>query len=75
MKKVVMIAMAAVLLAGCSVKERAQSGFDVVPLNAFNTSASHPNQRIYQEQGVDLRQYNQVLLDPIQFIRQEKGKW
>lgn len=75
MKKVVMMVMAAVLLAGCSVKERAQSGFDVVPLNAFNTSASHPHQRIYQEQGVDLRQYNQVLLDPIQFIRQEKGKW
>ncbi|MGL4898813.1 MAG: DUF3313 domain-containing protein, partial [Shewanella sp.] len=60
MKKVVMIAMAAVLLAGCSVKERALSGFAVVPLSAFNTSASHPHQRIYQEQGVDLRQYKQV---------------
>ncbi|WP_315636298.1 DUF3313 family protein, partial [Escherichia coli] len=25
--------------------------------------------------GVDLRQYHQVLLDPLQFIRQENGQW
>lgn len=75
MKKVVMVAMAAVLLGGCSVKERAMSGFQVVPFDAFKTSVSNPNQRIYKEQDVDLRQYNQVILDPLQFIRQENGKW
>ncbi|MDI5832415.1 DUF3313 domain-containing protein [Shewanella xiamenensis] len=77
MKKVVMIAMATVLLGmgGCSVKERAMSGFQVVPFDAFKTSETNPNQRIYKEQGVDLRQYNQVLLDPLQFIRQENGQW
>ena len=48
MKKVVMIAMATVLLGmgGCSLKERAMSGVQVVPFDAFKTSETNPNQRI-----------------------------
>ncbi|HEH9401886.1 TPA: DUF3313 domain-containing protein [Aeromonas sobria] len=78
MKKVVMVAVAAALLGGCAVKNQVSyslQSLQTVPLSAFQPSESNPNQRVYKEPGVDLRQYNQVLLDPLQFIRQENGQW
>jgi len=78
MKKVVMVAVAAALLGGCAVKDQVSyslQSLQTVPLSAFQPSESNPNQRVYKEPGVDLRQYNEVLLDPLQFIRQENGQW
>ena len=78
MKKVVMVAVAAALLGGCAVKNQVSyslQSLQTVPLSAFQPSESNPNQRVYKEPGVDLRQYNEVLLDPLQFIRQENGQW
>jgi hypothetical protein len=78
MKKVVMVVVAAALLGGCAVKNQVSyslQSLQTVPLSAFQPSESNPNQRVYKEPGVDLRQYNQVLLDPLQFIRQENGQW
>ncbi|MGY3949615.1 DUF3313 domain-containing protein [Aeromonas allosaccharophila] len=78
MKKVVMVAVAAVLLGGCAVKNQVSyslQSLQTVPFSAFQPSESNPNQRVYKEPGTDLRQYNEVLLDPLQFIRQENGQW
>ena len=75
MKKVVMVAVAAALLGGCAVKNQVSHSLQAIPLTAFQQSESNPNQRVYKEPGVDLRQYNEVLLDPLQFIRQENGQW
>jgi hypothetical protein len=78
MKKVVMVAVAAALLGGCAVKNQVSyslQSLQTVPLSAFQPSESNPNQRVYKEPGVNLRQYNEVLLDPLQFIRQENGQW
>ena len=78
MKKVVMVAVAAVLLGGCAVKNQVSyslQSLQTVPFSAFQPSESNPNQRAYKEPGTDLRQYNEVLLDPLQFIRQENGQW
>ena len=71
MKRVLMMTMAAALLGGCAVKNQVTHSLQAIPLTAFQQSESNPNQRIYKEPGVDLRQYHQVLLDPLQFIRQE----
>jgi hypothetical protein len=78
MKKVVMVVVAAALLGGCAVKNQVSyslQSLQTVPLSAFQQSESNPNQRVYKKPGVDLRQYNEVLLDPLQFIRQENGQW
>lgn len=75
MKKAVIAGMVAILLSGCAVKNQVSHSLQAIPLTAFQQSESNPNQRIYKEPGVDLRQYNEVLLDPLQFIRQENGQW
>ncbi|MFQ2212657.1 DUF3313 domain-containing protein [Aeromonas caviae] len=75
MKRVLMMTMAAALLGGCAVKNQVTHSLQAIPLTAFQQSESNPNQRIYKEPGVDLRQYHEVLLDPLQFIRQENGQW
>lgn len=75
MKRVLMMTMAAALLGGCAVKNQVTHSLQAIPLTAFQQSESNPNQRIYKEPGVDLRQYHAVLLDPLQFIRQENGQW
>lgn len=75
MKRAVIAGMVAILLSGCAVKNQVSHSLQAIPLTAFQQSESNPNQRIYKEPGVDLRQYNEVLLDPLQFIRQENGQW
>lgn len=75
MKRAVIAGMVAILLSGCAVKNQVSHSLQAIPLTAFQQSESNPNQRIYKEPGVDLRQYQQVLLDPLQFIRQENGQW
>ncbi|HEH9406252.1 DUF3313 domain-containing protein [Aeromonas bestiarum] len=75
MKRAVIAGMVAILLGGCAVKNQVSQGLQAIPLAAFQPSESSPNQRVYKEPGVDLRQYHQVLLDPLQFIRQENGHW
>lgn len=75
MKRAVIAGMVAILLSGCAVKNQVSHSLQAIPLTAFQQSESNPNQRIYKELGVDLRQYNEVLLDPLQFIRQENGQW
>ena len=75
MKRAVIAGMVAILLSGCAVKNQVSHSLQAIPLTAFQQSESNPNQRIYKESGVDLRQYHQVLLDPLQFIRQENGQW
>ena len=75
MKRAVIAGMVAILLGGCAVKNQVSHSLQAIPLTAFQQSESNPNQRIYKEPGVDLRQYHQVLLDPLQFIRQENGQW
>ncbi|HDZ8880823.1 DUF3313 domain-containing protein [Aeromonas dhakensis] len=75
MKRAVSAGMVAILLSGCAVKNQVSHSLQAIPLTAFQQSESNPNQRIYKEPGVDLRQYQQVLLDPLQFIRQENGQW
>lgn len=73
MKRAVIAGMVAILLSGCAVKNQVSHSLQAIPLTAFQQSESNPNQSIYKEPGVDLRQYNEVLLDPLQFIRQENG--
>ena len=49
MKKVVMVAMAAVLLGGCAVKNQGSyslQSLQTVPFSAFQPSESNPNQRV-----------------------------
>lgn len=75
MKRAVIAGMVAILLSGCAVKNQVSHSLQAIPLTAFQQSESNPNQRIYKEPGADLRQYNEVLLDPLQFIRQENGQW
>ncbi|WP_279462866.1 DUF3313 domain-containing protein [Aeromonas dhakensis] len=75
MKRAVIAGMVAILLSGCAVKNQVSHSLQAIPLTAFQQSESNPNQRIYKEPGVDLRQYNEVLLNPLQFIRQENGQW
>ncbi|WP_336290023.1 DUF3313 domain-containing protein [Aeromonas dhakensis] len=75
MKRAVIAGMVAILLSGCAVKNQVSHSLQAIPLTAFQQSESNPNQRIYKEPGVDLRQYQQVLLAPLQFIRQENGQW
>ncbi|WP_368161762.1 DUF3313 domain-containing protein [Aeromonas sp. R5-3] len=75
MKRAVIAGMVAILLSGCAVKNQVSHSLQAIPLTAFQQSESNPNQRIYKEPGADLRQYQQVLLDPLQFIRQENGQW
>ncbi|MFQ2323034.1 DUF3313 domain-containing protein [Aeromonas dhakensis] len=75
MKRAVIAGMVAILLSGCAVKNQVSHSLQAIPLTVFQQSESNPNQRIYKEPGVDLRQYNEVLLDPLQFIRQENGQW
>ena len=75
MKRAVIAGVVAILLGGCAVKNQVSHSLQAIPLTAFQQSESNPNQRIYKEPGVDLRQYHQVLLDPLQFIRQENGQW
>ncbi|MFM5416198.1 DUF3313 domain-containing protein [Aeromonas dhakensis] len=75
MKRAVIAGMVAILLSGCAVKNQVSHSLQAIPLTAFQQSESNPNQRIYKEPGVDLHQYQQVLLDPLQFIRQENGQW
>lgn len=75
MKRAVIAGMVAILLSGCAVKNQVSHSLQAIPLTAFQQSESNPNQRIYKEPGVDLRQYQQVLLAPLQFIRQENSQW
>ncbi|MDH0176126.1 DUF3313 domain-containing protein [Aeromonas dhakensis] len=75
MKRAVIAGMVAILLSGCAVKNQVSHSLQAIPLTAFQQSESNPNHRIYKAPGVDLRQYHQVLLDPLQFIRQENGQW
>ncbi len=64
MKRVLMMTMAAALLGGCAVKNQVTHSLQAIPLTAFQQSESNPNQRIYKEPGVDLRQYHRCCSIP-----------
>ena len=72
MKQWLVAAGLAVVMSGCAGPQR---GVELIPLERFRQSDSHPNQLIYTHPGTTLAGYQQVLLMPLQFLRQEQDQW
>ena len=77
--RIVLLAVATQLVCACAStgSNTSSSSHQTLssPLSAFQPSKANPNQMVYQEPGVDLKQYHSVMIDPLLFVkRDESGK-
>ncbi len=71
--RIVLLAVAAQLVCACASTGSSSSSSQSLssPMSAFQPSKANPNQMVYQEPGVDLKQYHSVMIDPLLFVKRE----
>ena len=69
--RIVLLAVVAQLVCACASTGSSSSQSLSSPMSAFQPSKANPNQMVYQEPGVDLKQYHSVMIDPLLFVKRE----
>ena len=73
--RIVLLAVATQLVCACASTGSSSSSSSSQslssPMSAFQPSKANSNQMVYQEPGVDLKQYHSVMIDPLLFVKRE----